>query len=204
MKEKIRQQIDDRLRKLIPTLEYDVLYHQVDIIRKIRNRKSNFGMPNLMETLKTLVQELDLAMVTDIHHRCWSGTTRIMRIGEQAIDIPIPQEPDFIPGMPERKDWGLLTFNKRNEYEGLFRHYWINLAAMIERKGYGTRTGMSSPKFDTPWITDKVARAMHEEVFKEFIIESGLPTASGEDYKGSRRHLIIYYPRIIREVRDKK
>ena len=169
-----------RLRKLIPNLEYDVLYDLLFLARELR-----VSPKNIRWSINELAEELDLAQIKPYLKS--NPKYLLIRIGEQSSDANISSEPFEIP----EKD--TLHYSQEG-YEIAYRQFWKEIESSVQNKGYassGFRIGFPNS-------------IVYRRAFKEFARDSMLPTAIHQDYRnGFREPKIVYHPKILREARNK-
>jgi DNA-binding CsgD family transcriptional regulator len=169
-----------RLNKLIPTLEYDVLYDPSSIERKLGISKQD-----LSYGINQLTAEFDLARIQAIIP---SGKRYIMRIGEQSENLPIPVEPSEHPCRNPLECLHLLP----SEYLTEYMRIWERIVSRIKTLGY------TSSKFD---LGNHYPELL-QKVYKDFVRDSMLPIAVYQDYRmGHREPSVIYHPKMIRQHR---
>ena len=172
-----------RLSKLIPTLEYDVLYDPSSIAQKLK-----ISRQNLSHGINHLAEEFDLSL---IRTNSPSGKRYILRIGEQYEDLPIPSQPLENPCESQPQ---FLNDLSPEEYNTRYLAFWEKIASRIKSLGY------SSSRFDYGNHNPE----LRYKVFKDFMRDSMLPVAVNQDYRiGFREPLVVYHPKILREVRKK-
>ncbi|VVB77762.1 Uncharacterised protein [uncultured archaeon] len=142
-----RVQIQDRLAKLIPTLEYDVLYNSSTLASKI-----GYGYKRVLPS-ELLTKELDLAV---IELNGVSSYPRIMRIGEQKQDLPILFEPVDIP-------------EKSSDF---YLKCWRRLASAVSVKGYATHLDTDQGVFE---YNLNLARGIFRDFIRENELPTAVP-----------------------------
>lgn len=169
-----RTSVKNRFRKLIPTLEYDVLYNQSSLARMIG--KKHMRVHHILELLE---KELDIALI-DL--RGVLSFPRVMRIGEQEQDLSILSQPIDVP--EKGKDF--------------YRKYWENIAVAIKTRGYATHLDVTS----TPSIwPSEFGKNIFKDFVRENELPVAVLDSYRQ---GIRFPIIVYHPSILRQVRDKK
>lgn len=164
----------NKMKNFISSLEYDVLYSHSFFLEKIGN-----NVKNIWDNLRLRLTELDMSLI-----RC-EYESRIMRIGEQEEDLPIISTPICTP-----------EYNKEH-----YVQCWENLAKSVKTKGYATYR--DSAKF-TP-LHDECDKTFYHYLIKDFIAENELPVALPQEYRqGIRKPLVVYHPKILRQIQHKK
>jgi len=169
-----------RLRKLIPSLEYDVLYDPLHLARKLR------VSDRLMKrSINKLCEEFDLALIEPYSK---SKKSFIMRIGEQSQDLPVPSDPSEVPESDTRH-------YSQEGYEIEYRRFWKEMESGILSRGY-ISSSLTNESFYQGYV--------RKRVFRDFMRDSMLPIAVYQDYRiGQREPLVIYHPGILRNVINK-
>ena len=171
-----------RLRKLIPTLEYDVLYDPSDLSRKI-----NVSSRYVKRVINELCEEFDLAQIKPYlkSDRCF-----VMRIGEQSQDLPIPSEPFEVSKTDDPFHDTIMR------YEAEYRTFWKEISTTLLSSGFVSSSLANKHIYGVN---------IRQRAFKDFMSDSMLPVAIHQDYRlGTREPLVIYHPKILREVRVKQ
>ena len=186
-------QIEQRIAKLIPTLEYDVLYRPSFIAKNVNSPSYQLVVNHLNE----ISYEMDLALIglskTEVNHK--EGEL-VMRIGEQDENLPILQQPVAIP--TQGKD---ILWCKKGEYLRAYSSGWSNLAKALNNRGIAFLMDARSDNY----IESSDHFFVSQEVFRDFIAEGELPFVVHQDYRiGLRSPILIYHPKILRQVRDSK
>lgn len=172
-----------RLRKLIPSLEYDVLYEPLFLARDLR-----VSLKFIKRSVNELSEEFDLAQIKPTLK---SNRFLIIRIGEQSQDLPVPSEPFEVP----EKDLKLKYYSQR-DYEIAYKQFWKEMESEIFNKGY-----ISSSIVNEFFYQGRIRK----RAFRDFMRDSMLPVAIYQDYRiGFRKPMIVYHPTILRQVRDRK
>ena len=183
---------EQRIAKLIPTLEYDVLYRPSFIVKNV-----NSSYQEVVNHLRNISSEMDLALIslskTEVNHK--EGEL-VMRIGEQDEDLPILQQPVAIPTQGKDIHW-----RKKTEYLQAYSSGWGNLANALNNRGIAFLSDARSDNY----LESSDHFFVSQEVFRDFIAEGELPFAIHQDYRiGLRSPILIYHPKILRQVRDSK